>query len=47
MIERLDIINNRYEELNKELMDPATLADVKKTTTISKEISSLEETVSC
>lgn len=47
MIERLDIINNRYEELNKELMDQATLADVKKTTTISKEISSLEETVTC
>lgn len=47
MIERLEIINNRYEELNKELMDPATLADVKKTTTISKEISSLEETVTC
>lgn len=47
MIERLEIINNRYEELNKELMDPVTLADVKKTTTISKEISSLEETVTC
>lgn len=47
MIERLDIISNRYDELQKELIDPATLSDVKKTTNISKEIASLEETVSC
>ena len=47
MIERLDIISSRYNELQKELIDPATLLDVKKTTSISKEIASLEETVSC
>lgn len=45
MIERLNIISNRYEELQKQLIDPAVLSDVKKTTSISKEIASLEETV--
>ena len=45
MIERLDIINSRYEELKKELMDPEVLSDVKKTTALSKEMSSLEEVV--
>ena len=47
MIERLEIIKNRYDELNKELMDPEVLSDVKKTTELSKELSSLEETVVC
>ena len=45
MIERLNIINSRYEELKKELMDPEILSDVKKTTALSKEMSSLEEVV--
>ena len=47
MIERLDIIKNRYDELSKELMDPEVLSNVKKTTELSKEASSLEETVNC
>lgn len=47
MIERLEIIKSRYDELNKELMDPEVLSDVKKTTELSKELSSLEETVTC
>ena len=45
MIERLNIINSRYEELKKELMDPEILSDVKKTTALSQDMSSLEEVV--
>ena len=45
MIERLNIIENRYNELNAKLMDPEVLSNVKKTTELSKEASSLEETV--
>ena len=47
MIERLEIIKNRYDELNKELMDPDVLSNVKRTTELSKELSSIEETVTC
>ena len=45
MIERLEIIKDRYDELNKELLDPEVLRDVKKTSELSKEAKSLEETV--
>ena len=47
MIERLEIIKKRYEELNKELLDPSILSNINKTREISKEISSLEDTVTC
>lgn len=47
MFERLDAILEKYENLNKELMNPETLNDISKTTKISKEISELEETVVC
>jgi peptide chain release factor 1 len=47
MIERLEIIKNRYDELQAELMKPETLSNVNKTTELSREISSLEETVAC
>ncbi len=47
MIERLEIINNRYEEINKELLNPEILKDVRKTSELSKEAKSLEETVNC
>ena len=47
MIERLEIINKRYEELNKQLLDPENLSNIKLTREISKEISDLEDTVNC
>lgn len=47
MIERLNIIKERYEELNKELADPEVLKDIKKTRELSKESSELEEIVAC
>jgi len=47
MIERLEIIKAKYDELQKELMKPETLSNVNKTTELSREIASLEETVVC
>ena len=45
MIERLEIIKKRYEELNNMLLDPEVLKDVKKTTELSKEAKDLEDPV--
>ena len=45
MIERLELIKNRYEELNKQLSDPEILSDINKTRDISKEIAEIKETV--
>lgn len=45
MIDRLEILKKRYDELNEQLMDPNNLSDIKKTREISKEMSNLEETV--
>ena len=45
MIERLEIINNRYKELESELVDLSVLNDYAKMTKLSKEKASLEETV--
>lgn len=47
MIERLEIIKKRYEELNNQLIDPANLSNIKLTRELSKEASDLEETVEC
>lgn len=47
MLERLEAIEKRYNELNEELTKPEVLSDIKKTTTLSKEIRDLEETVIC
>ena len=47
MIERLEIIKKRYEELNNQLLDPSVLSNINKTREISKEASSLEDTVTC
>lgn len=43
MMERLETIANRYEELNEILMDPSIAGDVKKITEASKEQASLEK----
>lgn len=47
MIERLEIIKKRYEELNAQLLDPSILSNRNKTKEISKEASDLEDTVTC
>ncbi len=47
MIERLEVIVKKYEDLNSELLKPEVLADINKTRKISKEISDLESTVNC
>ena len=45
MIDRLKAIENRYMEINNLLMDPNVVSDIKKLTELSKEHSSIEETV--
>ena len=45
MLERLEIIKKRYEDIQNNLLDPEILKDIKKTKTLSKEASDLEETV--
>ena len=45
MIEALDAIEEKYNELNKKLTDPSIISNIKKMTEISKEISDLEEVV--
>lgn len=45
MIERLKAIEERYEEINKLLMDPEVVTDIKRLTELSKEQRSIEETV--
>lgn len=47
MIERLQIMKDRYDELNQKLLDPEILKDIKKTKEISQEVSDLEEVVQC
>ena len=45
MIERLEVTEKKYNELQKELMDPNVLNNVQKTKEISKEVADLEEIV--
>ena len=45
MIDRLDVIEKKYEELQKELSNPNIYSDMNKMKTISKEARDLEETV--
>lgn len=45
MIERLNVIEEKYNELNNELINPANMTDIKKIQQLSKEASDLEETV--
>lgn len=45
MIERLNIIEERYNELNKLLTSPEVLSDIKESTRLSKEQSDLKDTV--
>ena len=43
MIERLDNIEKRYNELTNELMDPIVVGDIKKTLELTKEQASLRD----
>ena len=43
MIERLQSIEKKYNELNEELMRPEVLSDIKKTLELNKEISNLKD----
>ena len=43
MIERLENIEKRYNEIMEELLDPSVISDIKKATKLSKEQSSLKE----
>lgn len=45
MIDRLNAIEDRYNEIEKELSSPEVISDIKKMTMLSKERTSLEKTV--
>ena len=45
MIERLDLIEDRYNEINNMLMDSEVLSNINKSRELSKELSNIEETV--
>ena len=45
MIERLDLIENRYNEINNMLMDSEVLSNINKSRELSKELSNILETV--
>ena len=47
MIDRLEATLARYESIEEELTKPEVLSDIKKTRELSKEMSSLEELVTC
>ncbi len=47
MIERLDLIEKRYHEIQELLMQPDVLNDIKKSKDLSIELSSIEDTVNC
>jgi len=47
MIERLEVTEKKYDELQKELTKPEVLSDIKKTRELSKEVSNIEEIVLC
>ena len=47
MIEHLEQIESRYNEISNELTRPDVLNDIKKTRGLSKELSEIEEIVTC
>jgi len=47
MIERLELIERRYNEINELLMNPEIISDIKKSKELSIELSSIEDTVKC
>ena len=47
MLEHLDTIEEKYNNLSEELTKPEVLGDIKRTTEISKEIRDMEDVVNC
>ena len=47
MIERLELTEKRYQEIQQLLMDPSVVGDIKKSRELSIEASNLEDVVSC
>ena len=47
MIERLELIEKRYNEINELLMTPEVLSNVKQSKELSIELSTIEDTVKC
>ena len=47
MLEHLEAIEEKYNNLNEELTKPEVLGDIKKTTEISKEMRDMEDVVNC
>ena len=47
MIERLELTEKRYKEIQDMLMQPDIITDIKKSKELSIELSSLEDTVVC
>ena len=45
MIERLELLKQRYDEINNELLSPEVLSDFNKQKKLSKEKGSIEEVV--
>ena len=45
MIERLDLLEKRYEEINNLLMQNEVVSDIRRSRELSIEISSIEEAV--
>ena len=45
MKDRLEVINERYEQISKDLLDINIVSDIKKMTALSKEQRSLEKIV--
>ncbi|MCK4551468.1 MAG: peptide chain release factor 1 [Tenericutes bacterium] len=46
LTDRLDQMESRYEEIEKMMLDPVVVCDIKKITELSKEFSKLEKTIS-
>ena len=47
MLEHLQAIEDKYQSIEQELTNPDVLSDIKKTTQLSKELSDMEEIVTC
>ena len=45
MIDRLEVIRQRYEQIGEQLTDPSIVSDIKKLTALAKEQRSLEKVV--
>ena len=45
MFERLDLIEEKYNKLLKDLANPEIVSNIKKMTELSKEVSDIEEVV--